>query len=72
MNNHLQKMYMIFDRPIKIYSYSFILYTVPESEEEFRGYLTEYLFFTKEGLAFMKDIKFSGFPFGDYNITVSC
>ncbi|KAF4533134.1 hypothetical protein B566_EDAN007945 [Ephemera danica] len=42
----------------------------PDSEEEFRGYLTEYLL-TKEGLSFMKDIKFSRVPFGDYKITAS-
>jgi len=46
-------------------------FTGPESEEEFKSYLTEYLLLSKSGQGFIKDIKFSSFPFGNYNITVS-
>lgn len=41
-----------------------------ESEDEYKGYLSEYLIFSKDGQEYLKDLKFSSFPFGDYNITV--
>ncbi|XP_046405752.1 patched domain-containing protein 3-like [Ischnura elegans] len=44
---------------------------VPENYDEFKGYLVEFLFMTKEGQPYIKDIKFSSFPLGDYNITAS-
>ncbi|XP_071449211.1 patched domain-containing protein 3-like [Hetaerina americana] len=44
---------------------------IPEHYEEFKGYLVEFLFMTPEGQPYIKDIKFSNFPLGDYNITAS-
>ncbi|KAK3931008.1 Patched domain-containing protein 3 [Frankliniella fusca] len=43
----------------------------PEGEDDYKGYLSEYLIFTKEGQEHLKDLKFSSFPFGDYNITTT-
>ncbi|XP_076280248.1 patched domain-containing protein 3 isoform X1 [Lasioglossum baleicum] len=42
-----------------------------ESTEEYYNVLTEYLLLTKEGRAYIKDIKFSNLPIGEYNITTS-
>ncbi|KZC10954.1 PREDICTED: patched domain-containing protein 3-like [Dufourea novaeangliae] len=42
-----------------------------ESSEEYYNVLTEYLLLTKEGQAYIKDIKFSSIPAGEYNITTS-
>nr|XP_031844694.1 patched domain-containing protein 3-like [Nomia melanderi]XP_031844695.1 patched domain-containing protein 3-like [Nomia melanderi]XP_031844696.1 patched domain-containing protein 3-like [Nomia melanderi] len=42
-----------------------------ESSEEYYNVLTEYLLLTKEGQAYIKDIKFSSLPAGEYNITTS-
>ncbi|XP_024940827.1 NPC intracellular cholesterol transporter 1 isoform X2 [Cephus cinctus] len=39
--------------------------------DEYFGYLSEYLLFTLEGQAFIKDIKFDRLPIDDYNITTS-
>nr|CAD7571049.1 unnamed protein product [Timema californicum] len=44
-------------------------YEFPEDEDGMKGYLSEYLLFTKEGQAFVKDIKFTQLPIGEYNIT---
>nr|CAD7410799.1 unnamed protein product [Timema poppensis] len=46
-------------------------YEFPEDEDGMKGYLSEYLLFTKEGQAFVKDIKFTQLPIGEYNITTS-
>lgn len=43
----------------------------PEGEDDYKGYLSEFLIFTKEGQEHLKDLKFSSFPFGDYNITTT-
>nr|XP_033341116.1 patched domain-containing protein 3-like isoform X1 [Megalopta genalis] len=42
-----------------------------ESSEEYYNILSEYLLMTMEGQAYIKDIKFSKAPFGEYNITTS-
>lgn len=43
-----------------------------ESEDDYKGYLTEYLLFSQgNGQEYLKDLKFSSFPFGDYNITTT-
>jgi len=34
------------------------------------SYIFEFLLMTQNGQNYIKDIKFSSFPFGDYNITV--
>nr|CAD7427005.1 unnamed protein product [Timema monikensis] len=46
-------------------------YEFPEDEDSMKGYLSEYLLFTKEGQTFVKDIKFTQLPIGEYNITTS-
>ncbi|XP_046427563.1 patched domain-containing protein 3-like isoform X1 [Neodiprion fabricii] len=43
----------------------------PEDNDEYHSYLTEYLLLTKEGQAYIKDIKFNRIPINDYNITTS-
>ncbi|XP_012258315.2 patched domain-containing protein 3-like [Athalia rosae] len=43
----------------------------PEDNDEYYGYLTEYLLLTKEGQGYIKDIKFNRIPIGEYNITTS-
>ncbi|CAL7946435.1 unnamed protein product [Xylocopa violacea] len=42
-----------------------------ESREEYYNYLTEYLLLSKEGQAYVKDIKFDRLPAGEYNIMTS-
>ncbi|XP_063971830.1 protein patched homolog 1-like isoform X2 [Diachasmimorpha longicaudata] len=39
--------------------------------DEYYGKLSEFLFMTKEGQAFVKDMKFDGIPISDYNITIT-
>lgn len=41
-----------------------------ESKDEYYGFLSEYLLFTTEGQAHIKDIIFDKLPTTDYNITV--
>ncbi|XP_034243315.1 NPC intracellular cholesterol transporter 1-like isoform X2 [Thrips palmi] len=42
-----------------------------ENEDDYKGYLSEYLIFSKDGQEYLKDLKFSSFPFGEYNITTT-
>ncbi|XP_043279634.1 patched domain-containing protein 3-like [Venturia canescens] len=42
-----------------------------ESKDEYYGYLSEYLFVTKEGQSYVQDVKFNKVPIADYNITIS-
>ncbi|XP_011308362.1 patched domain-containing protein 3 isoform X2 [Fopius arisanus] len=39
--------------------------------EEYYGKLSEFLFMSKEGQAFVRDMKFDGIPISDYNITIT-
>lgn len=43
----------------------------PEDEDDYKGYLSEFLIFTRNGQEYLKDLKFNTFPFGDYNITTT-
>lgn len=43
----------------------------PINEDETMSYIFEFLLMTENGQNYIKDIKFSSFPFGDYNITAS-
>jgi hypothetical protein len=36
-----------------------------------KGYISEFLLMSQDGQKYIKDVKFSAFPFGDYNITVT-
>lgn len=42
----------------------------PSNEDETMSYISEFLLMSQNGQNYIKDIKFSAFPFGDYNITV--
>jgi hypothetical protein len=45
--------------------------SVPSEEDEMKAYISEFLLMSQNGQKYIKDIKFSAFPFGDYNITVT-
>jgi hypothetical protein len=44
--------------------------SLPIDEDETMSYISDFLLLSKNGQNYIKDIKFSAFPFGDYNITV--
>jgi hypothetical protein len=44
--------------------------SLPINEDETMSYISEFLLMSQNGQNYIKDIKFSAFPFGDYNITV--
>jgi hypothetical protein len=44
--------------------------SLPINEDETMSYISEFLLMSQSGQNYIKDIKFSAFPFGDYNITV--
>jgi hypothetical protein len=44
--------------------------SLPSDEDEMKSYISEFLLMSPNGQNYIKDIKFSSFPFGDYNITV--
>jgi hypothetical protein len=45
--------------------------SLPSDEDEMKSYISEFLLMSQNGQNYIKDIKFSTFPFGDYNITVN-
>jgi hypothetical protein len=45
--------------------------SLPNDEDEMKSFISEFLLMSQSGQNYIKDIKFSAFPFGDYNITVS-
>ncbi|KAJ4445678.1 hypothetical protein ANN_12362 [Periplaneta americana] len=45
--------------------------SLPSDEDEMKSYISEFLLMSTSGQNYIKDIKFSSFPFGDYNITAS-
>ncbi|PNF38055.1 hypothetical protein B7P43_G02357 [Cryptotermes secundus] len=45
--------------------------SLPSDEDELKSYISEFLLMSQNGQNYIKDIKFSTFPFGDYNITAS-
>jgi hypothetical protein len=42
----------------------------PTDDDETLSYISDFLLLSQNGQNYIKDIKFSAFPFGDYNITV--
>ncbi|XP_021925965.1 Niemann-Pick C1 protein-like isoform X2 [Zootermopsis nevadensis] len=45
--------------------------SLPSDEDEMKSYISEFLLMSQNGQKYIKDVKFSAFPFGDYNITAS-